>query len=97
MFFTKKRNKSLKTLILVIGKIFYNTIIKRTNFPHVFVEIEKLPLSLQDSVLKFIRLYFKTLNFLLKVYLRFLICGCFELRAFYWFAFHGVILLKDDE
>ena len=62
-----------------------------------FFEVEKLPLFLQYFVLKSIRLYLKINNVLLNAYYRFWICGCFELRAFCWFAFHGAILFQDDD
>jgi hypothetical protein len=34
---------------------------------------------------------------LLDTYYRFRARGCFGLRAFYWFAFHGMILLRPDD
>lgn len=69
-----------------------------------FSEIEKLPLLLQKFILKIICLYLKFnclylefKNVLLDAYCRFWICCCFWARAFYWFAFHGKILLREDD
>lgn len=88
----------MKTLTLIVRVIFKGAIIKDATFvvDDTF-EFEKLPLFLQYFVLKFIRLYLKINYVLLNTYYRFWICGCFGLRAFYWFAFHGVILLRDDD
>ena len=83
----------MKILSLIIREIFKLTSIKETPF---FIDCEELPLRLKYFVLQFVYLYLKFYYVLLDAYYRFWIRGCFELRAFYWFVFHGLILLKDD-
>lgn len=80
-------------MVLVIREIFKPGFCEKVTF----FEIEKLPLFLKYFILKLIRLYLKINYVLLNAYYRFWICSCFRLRAFYWFAFHGLILLEDDD
>ena len=88
----------MKIIILFIREVFTGTTIEEALFTSdIALKFEKLPLFLQYFVLKFIYLYFKVKNFLLNAYYRLWLCDRFGLRAFYRFAFHGVILLRDDE
>lgn len=50
-------------------------------------------LLLENLSLRFINIFLETRNFLLKRWYRFR----FEVRAFYWFVFHGLILHRDDD
>ena len=83
----------MKTGILVIREIFKIASIKKTTF---FIEHKNLPLRLKYFILQIIYLYLKSYDILLDTYYRFWVRGCFGLRAFYWFAFHGAVLFKDD-
>ena len=83
----------MKAVVLFIREIFKIASVKNTPF---FVEHENLPLRLKYFVLQFVYLYLKFYYVLLDAYYRFWIRGCFEISAFYWFVFHGLILLKDD-
>lgn len=84
----------MKALILFIREIFKIASVKNTTF---FVEHENLPLRLKYFVLQFVYLYLKAYDVLLDAYYRFWIRGCFQFRAFYCFAFHGLVLLRDDD
>lgn len=84
----------MKTASLFIREIFKIAVSEETIFS---AECEELPLRLKLLVLKIVYLYLKINNFLLDTYYRFRARGCFGLRAFYWFAFHGMILLRPDD